>query len=225
MKIEHRSIPASSFQIRNSPGGTGRTLTGKIAYNSRSQYMGFFEEIAPGAFTASLRTNEVLAYWSHDTSQVLGRQSNSTLRLKDTPSALLFECDLDPNTTWGANAIASLKRGDVTSNSFGFSIDANGDDYSTLPDGNILRTVRSASLWEVSPVSVPAYDSNVASIRSSQRDAGCQCRCERCLDDDCTNCIDTDCDSEQCDNCPMQADAQRADSLRIRKLFSAMRSN
>jgi uncharacterized protein len=167
--IERRNIKAGSLLTRGSASGDGKTLVGRVAYNSRSEDLGGFTEvIAPGAFTESLKTNEVFAYWSHDSSQVLARQSNGTLRLQDTATALKFQADLDPATTWGANAIAALKRSDVNSNSFGFSVDGpDGDEWRAQGDGTILRTIHKASLYEVSPVSVPAYGANSASLRNA----------------------------------------------------------
>ncbi len=204
---EHRNIRVANLSLRKAAGKN--TITGKIAYNSRSQELGgFVEIIAPGAFTESLRTNEVLAYWSHEADQILGRQSNGTLRLKDTPNALTFECDLDPNTTWGANALAAFKRGDVKSNSFGFSVDntnGNGDTWRELNDGTILRTVNKAILWEVSPVGVPAYIANDTSLLrnapaliraklTKRDDLVCECDCDNCVD------ADDDATSHDCEN-------------------------
>ncbi len=205
---EHRNIRVAKLALRAKANGSN-TIAGKIAYNSRSQDLGgFVEIIAPGAFTDSLRTNEVLAYWSHESDQILGRQGNGTLRIKDTPTALTFECDLDTNTTWGANALAAFKRGDVKSNSFGFSIDntnGNGDTWRELNDGTILRTVNKALLWEVSPVGVPAYSANdtsllrnaPAAIRTKllkRDDVECDCACDNCTD------ADEDAKSHDCTN-------------------------
>jgi HK97 family phage prohead protease len=169
--IERRNIKAGALLTRSSASGDGKTLVGRVAYNSRSEDLGGFTEvIAPGAFTESLKSTEVFAYWSHSVDMPLARQSNGTLRLQDTPTALKFQADLDPSTTFGQNAIATLKRGDVTANSFGFAVDnsdGDGDEWQVLPDGSILRTVRKALLFEVSPVSVPAYPSNEASLRNA----------------------------------------------------------
>ncbi len=209
-KKEQRNIRVANLSLRKAKGKN--TIAGKIAYNSRSQELGgFVEIIAPGAFTDSLRANEVLAYWSHESDQILGRQSNGTLRLKDTPTALTFECDLDSNTTWGANALAAFKRGDVKSNSFGFSVDnsnGNGDTWRELSDGTILRTVNKAILWEVSPVGVPAYTANDTSLlrnapaairaKLTKRDDDvadeCDCDCDNCED------ADDDATSHDCTN-------------------------
>jgi uncharacterized protein len=235
--LEHRNIKASKITLRKSASGNGRVLVGKIAYNSRSNDLGFYEQIARGAFTQSLRDNETLCYWAHDDKQILGRQSNGTLRLRDASDALHFECDLDPNTTWGANTIAALKRGDVVANSFGFSVNADGDEWSQLSDGSLLRTITSACLWECSPCGVPAYDSNKAYLRNlpahlreklrskddddcdcdpddedcdceDKENRDCQCDCYNCLHDNCEGCTDDECDDVDCDLCPAQS--QRA---------------
>jgi uncharacterized protein len=157
-----------NFELRAK--GDGKTLYGKIAYNSRSEDLGgFIEVIAPGAFTESLRVQEVHCYWQHDSSKILGRQSNDTLRLIDSPSALKFECDLDPNTTFGSDCIAALQRGDIVANSFGFGIEPGDSEWSQDQSGLMLRTVRRATLFECSPVSSPAYKANSAGIRSDDR--------------------------------------------------------
>lgn len=44
-------------------------------------------------------------------------------------------------------------------------------------------------------------------------DERCDCRCERCLDDDCVNCTNDECDDEDCDACPMQSRARRRSLL------------
>jgi HK97 family phage prohead protease len=166
---EFRSIKASHISLRAGANGKGKTLVGKIAYDSESEELGgFYEVMQAGCFTESLRSTEVLCYWSHNTDLILGRQSNGTLRIKDTPSALTFECDLDDTSPTGQMAIAALKRGDVKGNSFGFAVAGDdGDEWRLQPDGTVLRTVKRALLYEVSPVGVPAYSANDSYLRSA----------------------------------------------------------
>ena len=172
---ERRNIRSLSGKISMRTSGTnnGRTLVGRIVYNSRSEPLPFIEVLQPGCFTESLKTNEVFAYWSHDSAQPLSRQANGSLRIFDGPTMLRFEADLDPGTTFGANAISALRSQTVTSNSYGFSVppDGSGEEWKALADGTVLRTIRKADLWEVSPVSVPAYSANASSIRESIKNA------------------------------------------------------
>jgi hypothetical protein len=59
-----------------------------------------------------------------------------------------------PNTSRGRDVAELLRRGDVDSMSFGFSVPSGGDSWSS--DGN-ERTLKSVRLHEVSLVSFPAY--------------------------------------------------------------------
>ena len=59
-----------------------------------------------------------------------------------------------PNTSLGRDTAELLKRGDVDSMSFGFSVPAGGDEWSQ--DGT-QRTLKSVRLHEVSIVAFPAY--------------------------------------------------------------------
>lgn len=62
---------------------------------------GWFQEVvARGAFTNSLRTADVRAYFDHDTGRVLGRLSAGTLRCEEDDKGLRVEIDL-PDTTDG----------------------------------------------------------------------------------------------------------------------------
>jgi hypothetical protein len=59
-----------------------------------------------------------------------------------------------PNTTLGRDTAELLRRGDVDSMSFGFSVPSGGDEWNH--DGS-ERTLRSVRLHEVSIVAFPAY--------------------------------------------------------------------
>jgi len=102
---------------------------------------------------------------------VLGRTQNGTLALIDGKAGLDFVCHLDPNNTSIGTFYSSVKRGDIDSCSFAFAVDADGGDEfdtDTDEDGQRFsrRTIRSASLFDVSVVTNPAYDSTSVSARS-----------------------------------------------------------
>jgi ATP-dependent protease ClpP protease subunit len=50
--------------------------------------------------------------------------------------------------------------------------------------------------------------SNNANDPAAPDGTPCNCPCENCRMEACTNCINSACDDEQCDNCPMQAKAK-----------------
>jgi len=93
--------------------------------------------------------------WNHDTSAVLGSNRAGKLKLVEDDLGLKVTATL-PNTTMGRDASVLLKRGDVDSMSFGFSVPAGGDSWNE--DGS-ERTLKSVRLHEVSIVAFPAYSS------------------------------------------------------------------
>jgi HK97 family phage prohead protease len=133
------------------------TLEGYAAvFNSPSEPLPFIERIAPGAFKRSIEArNDIKLLWNHDTGTVLGSTRAGTLKLYEDTRGLKVIAQL-PNTTAGRDASELLRRGDVDSMSFGFSVPAGGDDWSS--DGS-ERTLRSVRLHEVSIVAFPAYSS------------------------------------------------------------------
>lgn len=126
------------------------------------------ESIMPGAFAKSLRESEQWALWAHDTSFVLGRKGNGTLRLTETPEGLASEIDPPDTATVRDMVIAPIERGDVKGMSFRFW--ALREDTETREDGNVIVfRVKEAGISEVSPTPMPAYSSTTISARSQQR--------------------------------------------------------
>jgi HK97 family phage prohead protease len=163
--VETRRVNVNEFEIRDATEGDGSTFVGYGAvFNSPSQPLPFIERIAPGAFSRSLRSrNEIKLFVNHDTSRVLASKRAGTLRLAEDSHGLRVEADL-PDTTDGRDMAVLLKRGDVDSMSFGFSVPKGGDSWS---DDGQQRELREVRLHEVSIVTgFPAYEATSASVRS-----------------------------------------------------------
>lgn len=170
---EIRAMP-TTIEIRAAEGEDGkRTITGAIKYNTESQVMRdfwgdeFVEIIDKEAFKDSLATRNVVALWSHDTSQVLGNTKSGTLRLTNMETELRFELDI-PNTSAGNDAWELIQRGDVDGVSFGMRVVDGGAKWtSEKRDGKRIykRTILNAELFEISPVAFPAYPANEVSVR------------------------------------------------------------
>lgn len=159
-KRETRNFDAD-FEIREK--GDGMTFVGYAAkFNSRSENLGgFVETIQPGAFRKSLRSrNDVKLLVNHDAGRVLASSRAGTLRLKEDAVGLRVEADL-PNTTDGRDMAELLRRGDLSSMSFGFSVIK--DSWSS--DGT-ERSLESVRLFETSIVAFPAYQATEASVRA-----------------------------------------------------------
>lgn len=151
-KLETR-VNSVDFEIRETQDGM--FFEGYAAvFDSPSEPLPFTERIAPGAFIRSLKSrNDVKILWNHDTGSVLGSTRAGTLKLTEDDRGLRVEAQL-PNTTVGRDAAELLKRGDIDSMSFGFSVPRGGDDWNA--DGS-ERTLREVRLHEVSIVAFPAY--------------------------------------------------------------------
>jgi HK97 family phage prohead protease len=124
---------------------------------------GWFKEVvARGAFTNTLKTADVRAYFDHDTGRVLGRLSAGTLRCVEDDKGLRVEIDL-PDTSDGRDVKALVERGDVSGMSFRFEAVRQEWDETVDPP---TRTLLEVKLGEVSIVSEPAYDGTSVALRS-----------------------------------------------------------
>lgn len=165
--VEKRNLTTNNVEIREDENGM-KTLAGyAVKWEMKSVTMGwrrFKEQFKRGAFTESLTNDDQLALWSHDTSKVLGRTKNGTLRLFEDEIGLRFELDL-LDTTLGDDAYKTIKRGDVDGVSFGFSMLK--QEWDEADPDNVVRSIVTAKLIEISPVAFPAYPDSQVSARSS----------------------------------------------------------
>lgn len=137
-------------------------------YNRETVIMGLWrEQIAPGAFRSALDgEDDVRALFNHDPSILLGRTKSRTLRLSEDANGLKYEIDL-PATQDARDVRELIKRGDVSGSSFGFRInDEEWDDTPTKNGQLPLVTIRSVELFDVSPVTFPAYPQTSVTARS-----------------------------------------------------------
>jgi len=169
MKEFRRIANLGKFSVRKKARGNGHTVQGRIAYNSPSEPLPFTETISPGAFRNSLRNIEGLGLYDHQTGNILGRQSNGTLRITDTRDALLWELDL-PATTLGNDMAVLLADQTIKANSFGFSVadTPDSEEWTVDGNGNVRRKVNAANLFEVSLVASPAYTANISELIRSK---------------------------------------------------------
>lgn len=162
MTIEKREIAVEDFELREA--GDGYSFSGYAAvFNSDSAPLPFIEQIAPGAFRRSLTArNNVRMLLNHDTSRVLATTRAKTLRLSEDDRGLKVEADLPRGVSYADDLSILMRRGDISSMSFGFTVPRGGDSWSE--DGQ-RRTLREVRLHEVSVVTFPAYEATTASVR------------------------------------------------------------
>ncbi|MGG3708689.1 HK97 family phage prohead protease [Heyndrickxia coagulans] len=167
---EMRTFDITGLQKRDGLNDQPTMISGYASvFNSKTSIGDFFDEvIAPGAFSKSLaNSSDVRALFNHNWDKVLGRTKSGTLRLFEDDRGLKFEIDL-PNTSVARDLTESMARGDINQCSFGFFATGENWDYTSDP---ALRTVTEVELYEISIVSIPAYeDTEAALVRSKEID-------------------------------------------------------
>jgi uncharacterized protein len=174
---EQRTIQ-SKFELR-SDEGKPEVLSGLAAvvnsptvimeFNDMKKKEIFREVIMPGAFDDVIN-DDVRALFNHKEDNILGRTKAGTLRLAITPDGHLgYEVDL-PDTTLAKDLKVSVKRGDISQSSFGFNVK---EDLRTREETETeiiyTRSIKKLSdLYDVSPVTFPAYEDTVTTIRTEQ---------------------------------------------------------
>lgn len=171
-KIDRRQIGKAGLEIRLASAGDEQqaaVIRGHAAlFDTLSEDLGGFrEKIAAGAFSDSLASDDIRALLNHDSTLILGRTSAGTLRLSEDATGLAFELD-PPDTSYGRDLQISMQRGDVSQMSFGF---VPVEDHWDKVNGEWIRTLLKVQLFEVSPVTWPAYGDTTAELSQRSRDA------------------------------------------------------
>ena len=157
MQAEIRAMDTEDGSLRI--GGYAAT------FNKEATGLNFREVIAPGAFKRTLATdNPVFLLINHDMEALpLASTRSGTLTLSEDEVGLRMDAELDPANPRAQELASALRRGDVDKMSFAFTVAKDGDIRS---EG--LRTLTDLDLYEVSVVTLPAYDSTTVGMRSEQ---------------------------------------------------------
>lgn len=150
-------------------GSDGMTFEGYAAvWDSPSEPLPFTEVIQRGAFAKTLRArNDIKLLWNHDKGEILGSTRAGTLTLTEDEVGL-FARAVFPDTTRGRDTAELVRRGDVDSMSFGFSVPSGGDTWSQDGATRVLKSVR---LHEISLVGWPAYSATAGTVSVRSYDA------------------------------------------------------
>ena len=135
-------------------------------FNSEASGLNFREVIAPGAFTRALASEDpVFLLVNHDMEGIpLASTQSGTLQLRQDATGLYMEATLDPANPKAQELSSALRRGDMDKMSFAFTVSPEGQ---TRDAG--LRTINDIErLYEVSVVTLPAYDSTSVGMRSAE---------------------------------------------------------
>lgn len=143
----------------------GKRIEGYAAvFNKLSVDLGGFrEQIQPGAFAETIEKDDVRALFNHDPNFVLGRNVAGTLELAEDNSGLHMRIT-PPDAEWARGVVASIKRGDITGASFGFRTLDDKWDFDQAEQ--LVRTLIRAKLFDVGPVTFPAYPDTEVGARA-----------------------------------------------------------
>jgi HK97 family phage prohead protease len=143
--------------------------------------------VRPGAYKSAIaERQDVRSLFNHDANFVLGRTLSNTLILQEDAVGLLTDTDPPDTQTIRDLVLAPIARGDVSGMSFAFTVRRtpetkitvtngvtvidNGGERTTIreEDGVEIeeRELLDLNLFDVSPVTYPAYEQTDVALRS-----------------------------------------------------------
>jgi len=161
LEIERRNVPLSEFRL------TEDKQPKIIGYAAMFEQLSeplfdFREKISAGAFAKSIKKDDIRALFNHDANYPLGRNKAGTLKLKEDAQGLAIEID-PPQTQWARDLQESIRRGDISQMSFGFIVVK--DEWEHNKGKESIRTLKEVKLYDVSPVTFPAYQQTSVKVR------------------------------------------------------------
>lgn len=172
MQIERRIIPFEGVHLERREDGSPVIVGHAAVFGQLSEDLGGFrEQIAPGAFTEALGADDVRALWNHNADIILGRNRSGTLEMSEDTRGLAIRCYPPDTQTVRDLVLVPMERGDITQMSFQFSVKPGGQDWARNDDGIMIRTLKKLRLYDVSPVTFPAYPQTDASVAKRSLDA------------------------------------------------------
>lgn len=173
-KLEKRTLATAEVEIRSDEEAKQDYIVGyALKFNTESRDLGgFVEVIKPGAVDG-VDLGDVRALFNHSPNQVLGRTKSGTLKLEVDEIGLRYTI-FPPNTQFTRDLMESMKRGDIDSSSFGFTVDyANdGDSFEYNEErGVYVRSIsKFKTIFDVSVVTYPAYQASESVVAQRSLD-------------------------------------------------------
>lgn len=163
-------IKNCKVQLRSLDEPESRIVSGyAVKFESESQDIGYIEIVKKGAITEeTIMNSDIFARYNHDENTVLARSryGEGTLTLELREDGLYYEFEA-PHTAIGDELLEHLKRGEITTSSFAFTIAPDGEKWYKREDGTLVREITYIDrLFDVSPVFEPAYLATSCSKRA-----------------------------------------------------------
>lgn len=162
-EIERRAFAVDRMIVNRADEKRPEIVGHAAVFNREADIGGWFiESVAPGAFRRAIAQDDVRSLFNHNPDFVLGRNRAGTLKLSEDDTGLMTVTQ-PPDTTIARDLLVSIERGDISGMSFGFRVLKQEWDES----GDILkRKILEVELFDVSPVTFPAYPQTDVALRS-----------------------------------------------------------
>jgi HK97 family phage prohead protease len=175
-----RRFSAGAITVERRAEGAPPTLTGYAAVfydegDAATEYLfdqwrgtDYVERIMPGAFDRAMKEgDDVRALFNHNPDNLLGRTAAGTLTLSVDRKGLRYEIT-PPAGELGRSVVAAIERGDLSGSSFAFLPESQAwreieQEGRTL----IVREIAGVRLFDVGPVTYPAYEGTTAGRRAA----------------------------------------------------------
>lgn len=159
IKERRAALPAELRADDNSIRVVGHAAV----FNQETNIADYFREmIRPGAFAKSIMSDDVPFLINHE-GLPLARNTSGTLKLSEDNRGLLIDSKLDAQDPDVMSIVPKMKRGDLSKMSFQFrALRQEWDDTGEIP----LRIIHECQLFDVSIVTMPAYEGTDIGLRS-----------------------------------------------------------
>jgi uncharacterized protein len=181
MEMERRTISSELSRLEIREDGQPPRIEGYGAVYFRAGDPGTeyrlwadtYERIMPGAFDEAVKA-DVRSLFNHDPNIILGRNRGNaaTLRLTSDSTGLRYSVEPPQTALIRDQVLEPIRRGDVSGSSFMFrptKVTWVEEDR----DGRTVdvRELHAVELFEVGPVTFPAYEATSTGVRSAEREA------------------------------------------------------
>ena len=160
--MEREQRAGNPAEIRSDEDGV-RVSGYAAVFGQEADIGGMFREVIErGAFSEAIGRDDVVFLIEHE-DLPLARTRSGTLTLREDDEGLYMETSLDASDPDVGRIVPKMKRGDLDKMSFAFRPEVQEWDDTEDPP---LRTIKKASLFDVSIVTTPAYDGTDIGLRS-----------------------------------------------------------
>lgn len=158
---EWRVVPDVEVEVREEDGGPMIVGHGAV-FDVETTIGGVYREVVRrGAFMKTIADGDVRGLFNHDGNIILGRNRAGTMALVEDQVGLEYRIKAPTTDLVRDMVLEPIRRRDVSGSSFGFSVVKR-----TWDAEQELRELLEVKLYDVGPVTFPAYPSTDAAVRS-----------------------------------------------------------